>query len=300
MAESVFHVDGSTSTLLGILNQFHGSSDLNYQTLLNTTINTKHNVLSNIPPPSLPLLRYYGIGINGFYNTDDGSGRSPHQPLPTNLDLYEPIPFRCVPFDNDLSPGERAPYRMREVREIDGVKYCLYWLKVITYTPKVVSILQKSPNGAETPFNIADPTSVQNRLNPVPPVLQTGGITPLTQNRIIVRAVGECHVTNAEISEAINVLYAGNYNRALVSELGFYTGCEIYVTTTENTEVATLINDRIVPVAVGTPKPQEANAIESVYTQLAKHRCFAGWDLSTPGSEVIPTIAFEPYGTIDI
>ena len=77
--------------------------------------------------------------------------------LPTNMDLYEPIPFRCVPIENDLTPEERANYRLREIRLINGSNYCLYWLKLITYDPDTVSILQKTPSGAEDIFNIADP-----------------------------------------------------------------------------------------------------------------------------------------------
>ncbi len=197
MAESIFHVEGSTSTLLGILNQFHGATDLKYQTILGSTINYKRNVLPNIEPPSLPLLRYFGIGINGFYNTDDANGRAPHQPLPTNMDLYEPIPFRCVPIENDLTPEERANYRLREIRLINGSSYCLYWLKLITYDPDTVSIMQKTPSGAEDIFNIADPATIAARRNPIPPVLSTGGTTPLSQNRLIVRATGKCLITGA-------------------------------------------------------------------------------------------------------
>lgn len=310
MAESVFHVEGSTSTLLGILNQFHGASDLNYNILLSTTINTKRNVLPNIAAPSLPLLRYYGIGINGFYNTDDVNSRSPHQPLPTNLDLYEPIPFRCVPIENDLTPTQRANYRMREVREIDGHYYCLYWLKLITYKSNLeqspnenptVSIIQKFPNGEEDTFVIADPAAIHSRLNPVPPVPVTGGETPLSQNRLIVRATGECEITGAEVSEAVNVLYEGNYNKALISEMGFYTGCEIHIIGAESGyESAVMINNSVVPVIADVAAPAEATGKEAVYVQLSKHRCFNGLDLSNQTSIATPTIAFEAGGVIDI
>jgi len=300
MAESIFHVEGSTSTLLGILNQFHGATDLKYQTILGSSINYKRNVLPNIEPPSLPLLRYFGIGINGFYNTDDANGRAPHQPLPTNMDLYEPIPFRCVPIENDLTPEERANYRLREIRLINGSSYCLYWLKLITYDPDTVSIIQKTPSGAEDIFNIADPATIAARRNPIPPILSTGGTTPLSQNRLIVRATGKCLITGAEVTEAVNVLYEGNYTKALISEMGFYTGCEIYVRNTNGIEAAEVIDNLPVPVNSDVAAPATSTGKEAVYTQLAKHRCFIGVDLSNEESTMEPTIAFEAGGVIDM
>lgn len=300
MAESVFHVDGSTSTLLGILNQFHGASDLNYKTLLATTINSKRNVLSDIPPPSLPVLRYFGIGLNGFYNIDDGNGRAPHQPLPTNMDLYEPIPFRCVPVEEDLSAEERSKYRMRERVFKDGNYYYCYWLKLIEYYPREVTIIQRTPSGAEDTFNIVDPSTIAGKLMPVPPTLSTGGLTPLSQNRLLVRATGTCPVTGAEVAEAINVLYDGNLNKALISELGFYTGCDIYTVTTETGDQPLRMGNNLVPVVIGTEAPSEATSAEAVYVQLSKHRCFIGTELQNSGDTFTPTIAFEAGGVIDI
>jgi len=301
MAESIFHVEGSTSTLLGILNQFHGATDLTYQTILGSTINHKRNIIPLIEPPSLPLLRYFGIGINGFYNTDDANGRAPHQPLPTNMDLYEPIPFRCVPIENDLTPEERVNYRLREVKRINGNNYCLYWLKLITYDPNTVSIIQKTPSGAEEVFSIADSNSIDSRLNPIPPALSVGGLPPLSQNRLIVRATGNCLVTGAEVAEAVNLLYEGNYTKALISEMGFYTGCEIYVRNSEGIETAVLVNNNEpVPVISGVSAPTGATGRESAYTQLSKHRCFIGVDMSNIESTMTPTISFEAGGVINL
>lgn len=300
MSESIFHVEGSTSTLLGILNQFHGATDLNYETILGSTINHKREILSDIAPPSLPLLRYYGIGINGFYNTDDANGRAPHQPQATNMDLYEPIPFRCVPIENDLSPEERSRYRLRELRSIGGDIYCLYWLKLIEYKPKTVNIIQKTPTGAEDIFNLADPATIKAKLNPIPPALSVGGETPLMANRLIVQAIGECPVSGEEVSEAVNVLYEGNYTKALVSEMGFYTGCEIYVRNVEGVETALEVSGKPIPVDANVETPPEAHAIESVYTQLSKHRCFIGVDLSNPASTMTPTVSFEAGGIINL
>ena len=300
MAESVFHVEGSTSTLLGILNQFNGSSELSYETLLSTTINSKRKVLENVEPPTLPVIRYFGIGINGFFNTDDNNGRAPHQPLPTNMDLYSPIPFRCVPVEDDLSSTERAKYRMRsKVKAQDGNYYYCYWLKLITYDPKKVEIIQKSPDGSEDIFDLADSATIDSKLNPIPPALSTGGLTPLSQNRLIVRATGKCIITGAEVAEAVNVLYAGDYNKALISEMGFYTGCEIYVTNSEGIEEPTIVDGQIVPVTTADA-PASATGKEAVYVQLSKHRCFTGVDMRDVGSTMTPTISFEAGGIIDI
>lgn len=299
MAESVFHVEGSTSTLLGILNQFNGASELNYETILATTINTKRKVFPNVKPPTLPVIRYFGIGLNGFFNTDDINGQAPHQPLPTNMDLYEPIPLRCVPLDEDLDPEERKLYRMRSILEKDRTKYALYWLKLINYDPNRVQLIQKSPNGAESEFALNNLSStIEDMLNPVPPKLLAGGETPLSQNRYIVRVVGKCSVNSSEVMEAINVLYPNNVNKAHISEIGFYTGCEIYVNTTNKVDNL-LGNNQVHPVMADVAPPAGANNKEAVYVQLAKHRCFTGVNM-TGDVSFEPTIAFEAGGTIDI
>mgnify|MGYP000950784828 FL=1 len=298
MVESVFHIEGSTSTLLGILNQFNGASELTYETILGTTINSKRDVFKDVEPPTLPVLRYFGIGLNGFFNTDDVNGHAPHQPLPTNMDLYEPIPIRCVPLENDLSNEERKKYRMRKVRTIGSTSYAMYWLKLIEYTPKKVEIIQKSPDGTESIFNLQDPSTINDMLNPVPPKLSTGGLTPLSQSRLIVRATGICQVTSTEIMEAINVLHPNNPNKAHISEMGFYTGCEIYINTTNKVDTPVLSGGKVVPVS-DSPAPQGANNKEAVYVQLSKHRCFTGVNMIGDVT-FSPTISFEAGGTIDI
>ena len=270
MAESVFKSSGSVTTILGMMNQFQSFANLDeYRLDLTTTLNAKYGVMAAVEPPSVPLLRYFGIGIQGYKNMDGNQGARPYTPSATDMDLYTPIPFRCVPVETDLSATERQQYRMRVVRTYNGVNYALYYLKLINWNPGVVQLIAKdATTGAETEYSLNP-----EHLNPTPTSFNVGGSVDTNTKRIIVRATGICEVTGAEVMEYVTAFCGGVLNNARISEIGFYTGTD--VTSDQDTTK------------------------EAVYVQLAKKRCTLGTDLSDPNSIMRPYVSFEASCCID-
>ena len=277
MPDTVFKSAGSVTTILGAMNQFQAFADLDFVDDVRTTLNAKYNLFPERHPTTVPMLRYFGIGIRGYQNTDGNQGARPFSPKATDMDLYTPIPIRCVPATNDLTQTERQRYRMRVRTTFNGVEYICYYLKTIVWDPSHVELVQKDTDDVETPYAL-DPSN----LNPEPPSFETGGSIDTNLNRVIVRATGVCEITGAEVNEAVNVIYGADVSEARISELGFYTGCDIGVDSNEQ------------PVdGAGMNK-------EAIYVQLCKKRCTLGTDLSDPGSLMRPYVSFESSCCLEI
>ena len=270
MADTVFKSAGSVTTILGAMNQFQSFADLTYTMDLRTTLNAKYGVLATTEPKEVPMLRYFGIGIRGYKNLDTIQSARPFNPKATDMDLYTPLPIRCVPATNDLSAAERANYRMRVRATYGSTEYICYYLKKINWDPRTLELISKDADGVETPYALNSAN-----LTPNPPEVSTGGTIDTNLNRVIVRATGVCEITGAEIMEAVNVIYNGDLEKARISEFGFYTGVE------QN------VDENEAPVEAST------GVYEAVYVQLAKKRCTLGTDLSDNGSSMRPYVTFE-------
>ena len=107
-----------------------------------STLNEAYNI-GGITPPSVgyPETKYIMVG-NGGSRIDVGLNASPVKKTlkhkPTDAVLYNAIPFLMVPTD-DISPTERANYRLRVLEVVNGVSYFSYYVKVIeTLTPNIM------------------------------------------------------------------------------------------------------------------------------------------------------------------
>ena len=208
-----------------------------------TTLNAKYNVLPTVSPTVIPKIRYFGIGTMGKYNADDMNGSSAYKPKMAEMDLYNPIPFRVVPVDEDLSAQERVKYRMRTRKTIKGSEYFCYWLKLIEF-PTGIELVRINPKThEEEPYEL-DPTN----LNPTPSKPSASGTTEGTVQEIKAQVKGLVTITGAEVVEAVKVFY-GDLRYAVVSELALYSGEDKDVTGT--TEAGTSFA-----------------YVESIYTQL--------------------------------
>ncbi len=264
------------TTLLGMINQLHGVADLDYDELHKTTLNMKYGTKNNniaIPTGNtynaevteLPQLKYFGVGIGGCY-------------VHNNQDLYHPIPIRIVPLGNDLIGSERDQYRLREVRTIDGIDYALYWLKVIDYGGlNNVSIKEVATDGTESDFalvvddGIPAHSDLSKYLFPVANPAYTPDVDPGSILSVNVGMSGLCVVEGVEILEAINIMYGGDLNFAKITEIGLYTGID---TSSNGNGIS-------------------GQYTESLYTQLAGHRCWNGTDLSDKTTAHRESIVFR-------
>ncbi len=282
--DTILSSSGVYTTVLGALNQFQSFTDLIYTAMIDTTLNSKYNILNTYnggAPPTTPALKYFGIGTSGFKNLDTNQSSVPYPGDARMMDLYRPMPIRCIPLDDSgveesgyMTDTERAKYRMRVIEVHNGIKYACYYLKLIEFDGSV-EITSKDLNGNESEF-VMDSTW----LNPTPPNLdQVGGNINSEVDRLIVRATGYCYISNAEIMEAVTAIYNSDSNYARISEIGYYTGCDVAVDSSRN------------PVDDAEITGYEDN--EAAYAQLAKGYCFRGAELYTTGSTMTKKVVLE-------
>ena len=274
MSNSVFQNSGCVNTVLGAYNMLNAFIPLQYFANIETTLNAKYNKFPSQEPTSPPKLQYFGIGIQGYYNNNDEHVK--YNPDNRNMDLYTPIPIRMVPASADLTPIERAKYRMRVQKTVNGESYICYYLKRIEWDPSYVQLIQVGTDGTESTY-VLDPGEY---LSPTPIRGTTGGQMTTADAHVIVRAVGKCQVTLKELAEAMSVLYSKDY--CIISEVGYYTGCDCYV----NAEEELLCDTQ-------ETKPENAINIEAVYAQLAKHKVMMPKTLDTNESTFESWVSLE-------
>jgi len=246
-----------TKTLLCAINEIQGISDVTRQNFINATLNYKHNHYPDQLPALPPKIAYFGIGINGAKNLNDSNLSAPYVPSAANMDLFEPLPFRVVPIDNDLTPTERANYRMRVLKTIGGSDYWCYYLKKLVIIDNKIKILDIDlTSGTEVEIDTLDPSN----LTPTPMnTTAEGEVDATSEIRVALKA--NINITGAEVVEAVNVLHGGNLLKAKISEIGIYTG-----------------NDQEVQGSDGIGGT--FTYTDSIYTQLAYHYTNLGNDFS--------------------
>ena len=246
-------------TLTMALNEIQGVANVDPRYLMNTTLNYKYNMQPAELPAEPPKIAYFGIGTRGFKNLDDGNLAAPFIPSASNLDLYEPLPFRVVPIDSDLTPADRAKYRMRILKTIGGESYWCYYLKKLAIIDNRVKIIQTNvTTGEEEELEVLD----SNFLTPTPGDTSAEG-TSVATTKVSVALTANLQITGEEVLEAVNVIYNGNMLRAVVSEIGIYTG-----------------RDQTVAASDGIGGT--FNTTEAIYTQLGYHYTSLGTPFGNP------------------
>jgi len=214
-------------TILGIIREIEAYTAVTpiYDTA--STINAKRSVVPSLVPTALPTIGYFGIGIGGSQNVTGQNLSEPTPVLMTNMDLYTPIPFRCVPVASDLTATEQAVYRIRVRQTINGADYFCYYLKLLTINQATVQVTQtNTTTGIQTPYTL----EYTNLTPTAPPIVANGGSPTNTGIEVNVAVTATLPVTGAEVVEAITVLYAGNLTYAQISEIGIYSGQDQSVT----------------------------------------------------------------------
>lgn len=217
-SHSVVH---TTKTLIESKLGLSGRLPVTFNPDMDCTLNSLYNVYQAVQPVTIPKIQYFGIGIGGKYNITDTDLSEAYKPETFEMNLAKPIPFRCLPEDEDslLTSTERAKYRMRVLQTFGGVKYYCYYLKKMEFTDEVGFIYTDPVTQKESAY-ILDPTN----LRPTRKKPSTSGLVDATLSEITTCAVAKATITGEEVVEAINVLYEGDLRYAVLSELGIYSG----------------------------------------------------------------------------
>lgn len=262
-------------TLLGSIAELRGGAGTTPTYNTSLTINAKYGIAPTTLPATLPVSRYVGVGIGGRYSTNSQGVTKPYNVDPREMDLYIPLPIRMVEAASDLSTAERANYRGRQAyRSAANIDYILYWLKVANNVDTEPQVTTTDPvTHEETPY-VLDPAW----LTPTPKIPTTSGTVGSSSTEINVTISSTVTIYASEVLEAINAMYDGRTELAVISELGLYYGTDF-----QNTA-------------------QDHNGVEFRYTeasmiQLGYKICSNGHDLSDPATFVAKTIR---QGTSDV
>lgn len=196
-----------------------------------TTLNEKFGLHDTIAlaGTDMPFMQYVAIG-NGGHEFSTGTDGIPLinsiQHLPTDAALYNHLPFVLRALDNDLTPAERAGYRMRVIETYEGVRYAAYYLKVLDLSTTVPQKELREVNEGiitTTPFA----SSVGN-LNPTPPVITPGGVLTTSGNSVAVTSKVAFDMDTWEIEELLNasVVKYGDDRYAIISEIALVSGLD--------------------------------------------------------------------------
>ena len=220
MATSNKIVSYTTKSVLQKFEQVQSFLDIDQKYHIKNTLNFKYGRWPSDTPLAGLKLRYFGIGIGGRYVVNDEGLMAPYIPVSTEQDLYQPIPFRCRPLDEDLTPEERKYYRMRVVMDIGGgERRICYFLKLIEPIDTEVQIFRiDASTGLTEPYELSS-----DGLRPTPIKPQTNDVQESESPDIIVGARINLHITADEVTEYIDAKY-GDRRYAVISEYSLVSG----------------------------------------------------------------------------
>ena len=122
--------------------------------------------------------------------------------------LYNMVPFRCIKTSGpDLTPIERAQYRMRRIETIGGIQYYTYYLKAFT----LGNLNLQDSNGNNYTPNFLDSQPV----NPSSPNQH-----PLANTSIYSFYRFDLIIDPTEFKEYYKAMFAGSLSNAMLTEFG--------------------------------------------------------------------------------
>lgn len=219
---TVFNDSFNVTTLLGSQLTLSSILPVNFNLERTFTLNNHLGIYPNAAVNEIPKLHYFGVGIGGCYNVNDGNLQAPFNPARTNMNLYHLIPIRCVPVAEDLTSAERAKYRLRQRATLDdGEEYFLYYLKVLEFSDDITYVRINPSDGTEVPYELDS-----SNLAPTPNKVSSDSSVIANTSTIVGYYETNIEVNADEILEYIKVHFAGDTRYAAISEIGFFTGVD--------------------------------------------------------------------------
>lgn len=189
------------------------------------TLNNKYTSGRVIPTKLLDEVKkshsimYYGIGKKGYYM--DNGYKYPYRPDSKEMDLYSPLPFKCVPLGQSLNEYEKDIYRLPVPMILkDGNEYICYFLKKIKIFKTEPDIINVSENGLETLVDLS-----YDGIYPIPNESNIShNIEYNTAHRSVKIEFNHLTITSTE-QEEIRKYFFDNED-VIISEMGLYSGYE--------------------------------------------------------------------------
>lgn len=229
-------MESVTRTIYAAHNQMCARNRQSILPFPGSTLNEKFNVTAvgeNVYT-NLPTDSYLAIGKGGALYTSSGNTISvvPKKHLATHCSLYDHMPFIARRVSEDLTSLTGADdYRLRVVKDIDGVAYAFYFLRVIDTTGMVTSLERRTvSNGTFT--SVAFTPSVSDKTPSLPAVSELNVVNPVS-GYLISTATVTVTLSNEDIGEIISAcdLYFADEDKPasvpfVVNELAIVSGVE--------------------------------------------------------------------------
>ena len=272
--QSVIADSYNVTTLLGSHLGLSALLPIQFNTMRENTLNAHLNIFPNEAFGEMPKLRYFGVGIRGCYNADDGILASAYNPSRVNMNLYSLIPIRCVPIDEDLSDAERAQYRLRQRKVVGGEECFLYYLKLLDYDTAIRYKRIDSATGTEVPYELN-----KEYLNPTPVKPAANTTVESADSSIVAYCNATVNLKASEVLEYINRNYNGDTRWARISEIGFFSGVDKMVAGT-------------------TGQGATISYTEALYTMLYEQLTWTGTPLTHIGANINSQFEITSAGAI--
>lgn len=202
-----------------------------YTPLANSTLNEKFNIHKDEVPAvgEYPHLGLWCIGRGAHQLVvKSGGGSSPmNTPIyATDNSLELATPFVARELTNDLSEIERGRYALREVREINGVMYALYWARWLDMSNvSQVTELQVTEDG-----EVVSSKSYNPAPESLEPPARNYDDTALETSRQRITTYAEIGVsfTEQDVKEFIDacIVMYNDPTAAVITEIGMLSGIE--------------------------------------------------------------------------
>lgn len=200
-----------------------------------STLNEAFDI-PNINPPTVgyPEIKYMSIGRGGHRNVTGTGGSSLVDILihgVTDATLFEALPFVLVPIAEDLTPAERAKYRIRKLETHNGNEYFAYYLKVIDAdaivpTSRIVTL----DDGLVVQDEAYVP--VVSSQSPVPVDTSNTIVNTVTGRHIVIQSEIKVDLNANDITrftDAVAIIY-GDTRYATISEIGIVAAYDKEIT----------------------------------------------------------------------
>lgn len=248
----------STQRTLYMLDlDMHRSFGKQYKPMLNTTLNEKFGVLTNLEPKdkkAYPTLNCYCIGCGGSVIIDENPNYTFNEHSPVDGALFKHVPFIVRELANDLDDNQRQDYRMRVIETIGNKEYACYYLKTLTgaeikqlfYSIRTVTdgvsvsaptlspldtnistILNPVPGNRNVTYKNMDSVEYVTLLNKQPITLTVEDLKEI-QNAMTIKGITNDHITEIGICSSIEYDY-GTYKENIYTQIAYHIGITLNI-----------------------------------------------------------------------
>ena len=220
-----------TRTIYSIMLECLKSVGAPFTLLDASTLNEKYDV--PVFSDKYPEIQYFGVGLD-YHDLVNSPTLDFTDPLhgAADGDVFRPVPLVVRPTTIGLTDTEKARYRMKVIRVINGIEYIVCYLRKIDYIAPYTNVYEITHTPGNNFLDLIDLNKI-HALSPVPKFRNCSDtaikFAAFDMKLKINLNAGDI----VELKNAISIMY-GNTGEAYLStigEVGLYHGVEVNTVT---------------------------------------------------------------------